>query len=61
MFIDGEQIKHLWEELNRFKDASVSWGSSKDGDGGQSLGKVVGKLVDQMERLQGLNLDDKLS
>ena len=43
LFVDKEQIEHLWKEINKFKDASVSWGSSnKSGDGGQSLGKVVG-------------------
>ena len=44
-----------------FKDASASWGSTKGGDGGQSLGKVVGSLVDQMDKIKGMNLDDKLS
>jgi len=41
---DKEQIEHLWKEINKFKDASVSWGSTNKsgGDGGQSLGKVVG-------------------
>lgn len=58
---DGEQIKHLWEEINKFKDASVGWSSGKGGNSGDSLGKIVGQLVDQVERFKAMKLEDKIS
>lgn len=39
----------------------MSLGSGKGGDGVQSLGKVVGQLVDKMENIKGMKLHEKIS
>jgi hypothetical protein len=41
---DGEQLKVVWDEINKLKEINVSCG--RGAEGGEDIGKMVGKLRD---------------
>jgi hypothetical protein len=56
---DGEQLKVVWDEINKLKEINVSCG--RGAEGGEDISKMVGKLRDQIDRFLNMDLDSKLN